>query len=245
MFSGENHWTISDPVAWPGRDASVSSWSGLSFSLILLSIVGWTFTGCAGGPTPRLDVPAGYPIGYVERGVASWYGPGFHGNKTSNGERYDMHQLTAAHRTLPLGSVVQVRSLTSRRSVTVRINDRGPFAKGRIIDLSYEAARSLGLVGPGTDHVELTVVGYEGRPGALGYLRVQAGSFAELANAQALVGRLKAHFREARIVTVDLPEGRRYRVQVGQFTTEREAQAVAERLESQYQVSPLVLRDDV
>jgi len=245
MFSGENHSTICDPMDWPGRGASASSWSGLLLSLPLLSVVVWTLTGCAGSPTPHPDLPAGYPIGYVERGVASWYGPGFHGSKTSNGERYDMHQLTAAHRTLPLGSVVQVRSLTTRRSVTVRINDRGPFARGRIIDLSYEAARSLGVVGPGTDRVELTVVGYEGRPGAMGYLRVQVGSFGELANAQALVGRLKPHFREARIVTVDLPEGRRYRVQVGQFTTEREAQAVAERLESQYQVSPLVLRDDV
>lgn len=205
----------------------------------------WLLAGCAAAPVPRPDFPAGYPIGYVERGVASWYGPGFHGNKTSNGERYDMHQFTAAHRTLPLGSVAQVRSLSNGRMVVVRINDRGPFAKGRILDLSYEAAKQLGLIGPGTDQVELTVLGYEGRPGAFGYLRVQAGSFAELANAQALVGRLKGRFEDTRIVTIDLPEGRRYRVQVGRFTTEREAQAVAEQLESQYQVNPVILRDDV
>jgi rare lipoprotein A len=205
----------------------------------------WAFAGCAGRPVPPTEYPSGYPIGYVERGVASWYGPGFHGNKTSNGERYDMHRLTAAHRTLPLGSVVQVRSLSSGRSVTVRINDRGPFAKGRVLDLSYEAARGLGMIGPGTDRVELKVVGYEGRPGALGYLRVQVGSFAELANAQALVRRLKTQYADARIVGVDLAEGRRFRVQVGQFTSEAEAQAAAERLESQYSVSPLVLRDDV
>src|SRR5574339_30710 len=74
----------------------------------------------------------GYPVGYVEKGIASWYGPGFHGNRTANGEIYDMHQLTAAHRTLPLGSIARVTSLTTRRQVTLRINDRGPFAHGRV-----------------------------------------------------------------------------------------------------------------
>src|SRR5262245_16837444 len=91
--------------------------------------------GCRSAPPPVERFP-GYPIGYVERGVASWYGPGFHGDKTANGERYDMHKLTAAHRTLPLGAVATVRSLTTGRQVTVRINDRGPFARGRILDLS-------------------------------------------------------------------------------------------------------------
>lgn len=100
----------------------------------------------------------GYPIGYTERGVASWYGPGFHGNKTANGERYDMHQLTAAHRTLPLGSVALVRSLSTGRKVTVRINDRGPFARGRILDLSLAGAKALGMTGNGTDEIELQVV---------------------------------------------------------------------------------------
>jgi len=141
--------------------------------------------------------------------------------------------------------VALVRCLKNGRNVTVRINDRGPFAKGRIIDLSYEAARALGLIGPGTDEVELKVVAYEGRPGAMGYLRVQVGSFADLTNAQALAGRLKGRYVDARIVTVELPEGRRYRVQVGQFASEREAQAAADHLEVQYQVTPLVLRDDV
>ena len=87
---------------------------------------------------------------YRAEGMASWYGPGFHGNKTANGERYDMHKLTAAHRTLPLGSVAVVHSLTSGRHVTVRINDRGPFARGRILDLSLAGAQALGMVGNGT-----------------------------------------------------------------------------------------------
>jgi rare lipoprotein A len=231
-------------VAPLARQACSPRRAGFLFPFLFLLVAIWTSTGCAGRPVPRTDFPA-YPIGYVERGVASWYGPGFHGNKTSNGERYDMHQFTAAHRTLPLGSVAQVRSLSNGRLVIVRINDRGPFAKGRIVDLSHEAAKQLGLIGPGTAQVELTVIGYEGRPGALGYLRVQVASFTELANAQALVGRLKGRYEDARIVAVDLPEGRRYRVQVGQFTSEREAQSVAEQLESQYQVTPIVLRDDV
>jgi rare lipoprotein A len=98
--------------------------------------------GCA-APLHHVDRFPGYPVGFVERGMASWYGPGFHGNKTANGERYDMYALTAAHRTLPLGSVAVVHSLTSGRHVSVRINDRGPFAKGRILDLSLAGAQAL------------------------------------------------------------------------------------------------------
>ena len=216
-----------------------------SILLLCLVLALWGIAGCAGRPAPRGDYPPGYPIGYVERGVASWYGPGFHGNNTANGERYDMHQLTAAHRTLPLGCVATVRSLSNGRRVTVRINDRGPFARNRIIDLSLAAAQALGMTGQGTDQVELRVIDYHGRPGSFGYLRVQVASFAEPANAQSLVGRLKRQYSDVRMVTVDLPSGRRYRVQVGQFISERQAEAVAERLESQFAVESLVVRDDM
>jgi len=202
------------------------------------------FYGCGTAPAPRHVPSAGYPIGYVERGVASWYGPGFHGRKTANGETYDMHQLTAAHRTLPLGSVVQVRSLTSGRAVTVRVNDRGPFAKGRILDLSQAGAQALGMVGNGTDQVEIRVVAYRGRPGAMGFLRVQVASFAEQANAQALAGRLRGSYTDVRVEAVELPGGWRYRVHVGRFGSEQQAEAVASRLEAQLQVEPLVVRDD-
>jgi rare lipoprotein A len=196
-------------------------------------------TACSGSPRR-----GEYPLGYMERGTASWYGPGFHGKRTANGERFDMHGLTAAHRTLPMGSVVQVRSLSTGRAVTVRINDRGPFARGRILDLSHEAAKSLGMTGPGTDQVELRVVGYEGRPGALGYLRVQVASFADEENARTLAGRLRGQYPDVRIQTVELPSGRRYRVLVGQFAAESRAQAVADRIGAQFDVEPLVLRDD-
>jgi rare lipoprotein A len=96
--------------------------------------------------------------GYRERGIASWYGGKFHGRKTANGEIYDMHALTAAHKTLPIPSYVRVRNVTNGREVVVRVNDRGPFVKGRLIDLSYEAARRLDLVRAGTGAVEVAVV---------------------------------------------------------------------------------------
>jgi rare lipoprotein A len=191
-----------------------------------------------------IDRFPGYPIGFVERGEASWYGPGFHGNKTANGEHYDMHKLTAAHRTLPLGSIAVVRSLTSGRRVTVRINDRGPFARGRILDLSLAGAQTIGMVGSGTDRVELQVVGYNARPEGMGVLRVQIGSFADLGNARAFLTQVRSEFAEGRIVEVDLSEGRRYRVQVGKFLTESEAQASAARADRIFSVQSLVIRDD-
>lgn len=211
--------------------------------VILLTCTGYLLVSC-GGAAPRPTYFPGYPVGYVERGIASWYGPGFHGNKTANGERYDMNKLTAAHRTLPLGSVAVVRSLSTGRHVTVRINDRGPFAKGRILDLSLAGAHALGMTGSGTDQVELRVVGYQGRTADMGVLRIQVGSFAEHQNAVNLLERLKASYRGGRILAIDLPEGRRYRVQVGAFMTEAQAQAAASRLESTMDIQPFVVRDD-
>jgi rare lipoprotein A len=96
--------------------------------------------------------------GYRERGVASWYGKKFHGNLTSNRETYDMHAMTAAHKTLPLPSYVRVRNLRNDKSVIVRVNDRGPFVHNRIIDLSYSAALKLDMVGDGTSMVEVTTI---------------------------------------------------------------------------------------
>ncbi|MBS0168975.1 MAG: septal ring lytic transglycosylase RlpA family protein [Nitrospira sp.] len=183
-------------------------------------------------------------MGVVERGQASWYGPGFHGNRTANGEVYDMHKLTAAHRTLPLGSVVVVRSLTTGRQVTVRINDRGPFARGRILDLSLAGAQSVGMVGSGTDDIELRVISYEGSAGGMGVLRLQVGSFADPANAQALVERLRAGYPGTKAVAVELPEGRRYRVYAGQFQTEIAAEQAARQLRRALDTDPLIVRDD-
>lgn len=100
---------------------------------------------------------------YVETGIASWYGPGFHGNKTASGEKYNQNELTAAHRTLQMPSLVRVTNLDNGRSVVVRVNDRGPFAKGRIIDVSGRAANLLGMVGTGTARVKLELLANESR----------------------------------------------------------------------------------
>lgn len=96
-----------------------------------------------------------FPLRELARGKASWYGPRFHGRRTASGERYDQHALTAAHRTLPFGTLVRVRSLVNGREVDVRINDRGPFTRGRVIDVSRAAAEQLGMLGIGVKDVLL------------------------------------------------------------------------------------------
>lgn len=103
-----------------------------------------------------------YPIpdaaGYAENGVASWYGADFHGRATSNGERYDMYAMTAAHKTLPMNTMLMVKNLDNGKEIIVRVNDRGPFVQGRVIDLSYTAARKLNIVKPGTSRVKLVAL---------------------------------------------------------------------------------------
>ena len=98
------------------------------------------------------------PVPYAERGIASWYGTPFHGRRPASGERYDMHQLTAAHRTLPFGAVVRVTNLRNGRSVKVRITDRGPWVDGRIIDLSRAAAKKIKMIESGTAPVKIRVI---------------------------------------------------------------------------------------
>src|SRR5437773_2980927 len=110
--------------------------------------------GAAGCALVRAPAPPPITDG-VQVGVASWYGPGFHGNRTANGEIYDQYELTAAHPSLPLGTRVVVTNLSNGRSVAVRINDRGPFVGGRAIDLSYAAARVLQMIRPGTARVRI------------------------------------------------------------------------------------------
>ena len=114
--------------------------------------------GAAGCAAVRAPAPPPITNG-VQVGVASWYGPGFHGNRTANGEIYDQYELTAAHPSLPLGTRVMVTNLENGRAVQVRVNDRGPFVDGRAIDLSYAAARTIGMVGPGTVRVRVEVLG--------------------------------------------------------------------------------------
>jgi len=121
-------------------------------------VLATTLAGC-GFIFGRSQPPVEARPGATQTGTASWYGPGFHGNRTSSGEIYDQYDLTAAHPTLPLGTTVAVTNLQNGKTVEVRINDRGPFVKGRSIDLSYAAARSLGMIGPGTVPVRIEVLG--------------------------------------------------------------------------------------
>lgn len=115
---------------------------------------------CVGGVT---YCPTTVTVGERFRGTASWYGPNFHGGLTSNGEQYNMYDYTAAHKTLPINTIVRVTNLKNGKSTTVRINDRGPFVKDRIIDLSYQAAKSIGLIRHGTAPVELEVISFDNR----------------------------------------------------------------------------------
>ena len=117
-------------------------------------------------PLPEPDASSGAAgATWVEEGIASWYGAPLHGRPTASGETYDMHAMTAAHRTLPFGSVVHVVNLDNGLVATVRINDRGPFWEGRTLDLSRRAAAEIGMLGPGTARVRLTLAGTPAPPG--------------------------------------------------------------------------------
>ncbi len=174
--------------------------------------------------------------GYVDRGVASWYGPGFHGESTSSGEPYDMYAMTAAHKTLPLPTFVQVTNLQNGRSVVVRVNDRGPFKDNRIIDLSYVAAAKLDMVRDGTAMVEVRSVGPSSpapRPvtPVHGRFFAQAGAFVEEDNARRLARRLSdAGFDNVLVVEADVNGRGVHRVRIGPLDSVDAFDAVITRL---------------
>ncbi len=164
----------------------------------------------------------------VQYGVASWYGGEFHGRPTSSGEVYDMHQLTCAHNTLPLGTVVMVTNLENGRSLELKVNDRGPFVKERIIDVSYAAAQMLGMWEKGTAPVKVEVVSLAIEP--VQRFTLQVGSFADEPNAQRLAEQLRKSFENVYVATVETLTQKYHRVRVGQFDTREAALIVAEKL---------------
>ena len=176
----------------------------------------------------------------THRGVASWYGPSFHGKTTANGESYDMWALTAAHKTLPFGTWVQVKKVDSGKTVTVRINDRGPFIKGRIIDLSYAAARELRMIGEGTAEVTLTIHAQSraslSAKAPFKTFWVQAGAFTLLTEAMTLREQLSPEYPHVQVKTVALPSGKWHRVQIGAFDSRKAAQMVAKKLKNDWGV---------
>jgi rare lipoprotein A len=151
-----------------------------------------------------------------EVGVASWYGGEFQGRPTASGEIFETNDMTAAHRTLPFGTHVMVTNLQNDRAVVVRINDRGPFVQGRIIDLSYAAARVLGIVGPGQARVRLEILGGSGSfpAGRTTGVWIQVGAFTVQENAYAIKRRLDASYRDVAVTWLKTDRGTYYRVRV-------------------------------
>jgi rare lipoprotein A len=182
--------------------------------------------------------------GYSETGLASWYGKKFHGRPTASGERYDMYGISAAHKTLPLQTWVRVHNLDNDRQMDLRVNDRGPFVDGRIIDLSYGAAQDLGVVGPGTARVKLIALGRRtdsGQPGQTptyapmdyihGNFTFQVGAFKDPQNAHRLRDRLVGAYPNVHITTYfHADHGQLYAVRLGRASTLDDAMAYKARL---------------
>lgn len=202
----------------------------------LILIVLLLFTACASTP-PSGQVPE-HGARYL---TASWYGPKFHGRPTSSGERFDMHGLTAAHKTLNFGTKLRVTNPDTDRSVIVTVNDRGPFIRGRDLDLSYGAAKEIGLVEKGVGKVKVEHVGRDMRyvkrvpylprkePGPGAYT-IQVGSFTERSNAFRLKEGLEFKYDNVYVTTILLRGKRYYRVKVGKFDNYENTYSIAEKL---------------
>ncbi len=179
--------------------------------------------------------------GFREQGVASWYGVPFHGRKASSGEVYNMHAKTAAHPSLPMGTFLLVRNLENNKKVIVRINDRGPFAKDRIIDLSYRSAQMIDMIQNGTAKVEITALDLDSpdvqervktaHPDYFtGDFTVQVGAFSDKNRAEALRDQLQASEPDVFITRSSVDGQTVYRVRVGRFTSLEDAQHAKRRL---------------
>jgi len=179
-------------------------------------------------PSPR-PAPVPAPIIQGEEGIASWYGHPYHGRPTANGEIYNMYGMTAAHRTLPFGTVVCVHDLDNGRDVTVRINDRGPFIEGRIIDLSFSAAQAMAMDLAGIARVRLEIVG-RSASSEPGLFAVQVGAFRDRRNADRMKSLLEARHGPVEIQGFDRGDGIFYRVRVGSEGSEDAARELAQKL---------------
>jgi rare lipoprotein A len=175
-------------------------------------------------------------VGATFNGIASWYGPNFHAKKTSNGETYNMHALTAASKTLPMNTIVRADNLDNGKSIIVRINDRGPFVRGRIIDLSNKAAHAIDMVGKGTAKIKLTVLGFGGkiaktakeknRVVSLSHYFVQVGAFRQKHGAKETEQKFSMTLDKpykTKVKTFEVDGSPLYRVWISGFRSEDEA----------------------
>jgi rare lipoprotein A len=177
--------------------------------------------------------------GYHQKGIASWYGSKFHGRRTSSGETYDMYAMTAAHKTLLLPTYVEVTNLRNGRKVTVKVNDRGPFHENRIIDLSYSAAKQLGIVSQGTEMVDIRVISAGEKPvnsvaksapltvNVPVAVYLQLGAFSTSTSAEQFKKKVQSQIEERVVVDSD---GKLYRVRVGPLASVKYGDALASRL---------------
>ncbi len=193
---------------------------GLLF--ILCSVI--LLTSCAGKSYFR--------FGNVQKGLASWYGPNFHGKLTSNREIYNMHALTAAHKTLPFGVYVRVTNLNNGKSVVVRINDRGPFIKGRIIDLSYAGAKKLGLDISGVAPVKIKVLKKYSPKKSSQKFSIQVGSFRSKNNAKILKRKLQKNYWNVYISKIKISSNTYYRVRI-KARSVKSAEKIGKKLKKQ------------
>ncbi|MFO8033162.1 MAG: septal ring lytic transglycosylase RlpA family protein [Desulfohalobiaceae bacterium] len=177
---------------------------------------------------------------HQEEGVASWYGPKFHGRTTASGEVYNMYELSAAHKLLPLGSKARVTNLENDKAVTVRINDRGPFVEDRILDLSYAAAKKLDIIGSGTSRVRLQVLDLPSEPSNGSYY-IQVGSFLSQENAADRLSQLKEQgYAQARMAKATVSGQRFWRVQAGPYPDISRAQDALQRLSRRHPASFMI-----
>lgn len=186
----------------------------------------------------------------VQVGMASWYGPTFHGEATTSGEIYDQNAMTAAHPSLPMNTVVEVTNLENGKEVQVRINDRGPFAKERIIDLSHAAAEKLDMLGPGTAKVKVEVLEWpEGIPASIRNIHrtlhytIQVGSYLNRENAEGMEKVMKRRFRDVALNSVEVQGTPYYRIEIGDFTDRQEALEIAISL-SREGLNPIVIEKE-
>ncbi len=217
---------------------------------ILLSVwvLSAVFLSACGGRKKPVQPPVQSTLGPGEEnysselaGTASFYGEQHNGRPTADGEIFDKHALTAAHRTLPFNTRVRVINLQNHKSVVVRINDRGPYVAGRIIDLSEEAARRIGMIGPGTARVRLEILSAPFETGVI--YAVQVGAFANKKNADRLLHQLADRYVQVTVTPYRSSEGVVYRVRVGSENSLSKANELAHRLQKE-RLSGMVVRRD-